>query len=228
MTLTRTFTETTWPSGGARACDRRGLPGTGVAGRLRRTARQAVARHALRLRPRLRGRRAPSASTSHAALPPIALADIDASAAAGGRALLTGWAMPTPTSCGPTASRAGAVPPTQLVRQRLRDALARAAHRARPGRERQHRAHRRPHARHAARLAGRVQPLLRIAGASVGLVRVRATLVRGSPAGERVLGQRFTVRRPAPSADAAGGVKALAAASDAAVAEIVAWVDQPR
>jgi len=34
------------------------------------------------------------------------------------------------------------------------------------------------------------------------------------------------VRRPAPSADAPGGVKALAAASDAAIAELVQWVDQ--
>ncbi|GAC1536969.1 MAG: hypothetical protein NVS2B4_17200 [Ramlibacter sp.] len=64
---------------------------------------------------------------------------------------------------------------------------------------------------------------------SVGLVRLRATLVRGAPGGDRVLGQRvFTVRRPAPSADAAGGVKALAAASDAAVAEVVGWVEQGR
>jgi cholesterol transport system auxiliary component len=40
------------------------------------------------------------------------------------------------------------------------------------------------------------------------------------------------VRRPAPSADAPGGVKALAAASDAAVAEVTQWMDalqrQPR
>jgi cholesterol transport system auxiliary component len=61
----------------------------------------------------------------------------------------------------------------------------------------------------------------------VGLVRLRATLIRGTTGGDRVLGQRtFTVRRPAPSADAPGGVKALAAATDAAVADIVQWVDQ--
>ncbi|RYF66052.1 MAG: hypothetical protein EOO22_21640, partial [Comamonadaceae bacterium] len=64
---------------------------------------------------------------------------------------------------------------------------------------------------------------------SAGLVRVRATLVRGSPSGERVLGQRAVViSRPAPSADASGGVKALVAATDAAVDELVQWVDQPR
>jgi len=63
--------------------------------------------------------------------------------------------------------------------------------------------------------------------ASTGLVRVRATLVRGSPSGEQVLGQRvFAVQRPATSADAAGGVKALSAASDEVVAQLVAWVSQ--
>ena len=49
------------------------------------------------------------------------------------------------------------------------------------------------------------------------------------PGGDRVLAQRsFTAQRPAPTADAPGGVKALAAASDAVVAELVAWVGQAR
>ena len=62
--------------------------------------------------------------------------------------------------------------------------------------------------------------------ASLGLVRLRATLVQSTPAGERVLAQRvFAARRAAPSADAAGGVKALAAASEAAIGELVGWVD---
>ncbi|MDB5826284.1 MAG: hypothetical protein JWQ73_504, partial [Variovorax sp.] len=63
--------------------------------------------------------------------------------------------------------------------------------------------------------------------ASFGVVRLRATLVQSTAGGDRVLGQRsFVAQRPAPSGDAAGGVKALAAASDAAIAEMVAWVDQ--
>lgn len=89
-----------------------------------------------------------------------------------------------------------------------------------------------------ARAEGRVPDTLRLSldefshyfdspTASVGLVRLRVTLVRGGTGGDRVLGQKLiTVRRPAPSADAPGGVKALAAASDAAIAEIVQWVDQ--
>ena len=80
-----------------------------------------------------------------------------------------------------------------------------------------------------ARTEGRVPDTLRVSleefsqyfespTSSVGLVRLRATLIRSAPGGDRVLAQRtFTAQRPAPSADAPGGVKALAAASDAVV-----------
>ena len=65
--------------------------------------------------------------------------------------------------------------------------------------------------------------------ASTGLLRLRATAVQPSPQGERLLGQRsFIVQRPAPSADAAGGVRALTAATDAAVEEIDQWLQQLR
>jgi cholesterol transport system auxiliary component len=59
-------------------------------------------------------------------------------------------------------------------------------------------------------------------------VRVRCTLLENSAAGERLVAQRtFTVQRPAPTADAAGGVRALSAATDAAAAEIAGWLRQP-
>ena len=65
--------------------------------------------------------------------------------------------------------------------------------------------------------------------ASTGLLRLRATAVQPSPQGERLMGQRsFIVQRPAPSADAAGGVRALTAATDAAVEEIDQWLQQLR
>ncbi len=65
--------------------------------------------------------------------------------------------------------------------------------------------------------------------ASTGLLRLRATAVQPSPQGERLMGQRsFIVQRPAPSADAAGGVRALTAATDAAVDEIDQWLQQLR
>lgn len=63
--------------------------------------------------------------------------------------------------------------------------------------------------------------------ASVGLIRLRATLVELTPAGEKLLGQRsVVVQRPAPSADAPGGVRALTAATDAAIEELDQWLQQ--
>ena len=65
--------------------------------------------------------------------------------------------------------------------------------------------------------------------ASTGLLRLRATAVQASAQGERLLGQRsFIVQRPAPSADAAGGVRALTAATDAVVEEVDQWLQQLR
>lgn len=63
--------------------------------------------------------------------------------------------------------------------------------------------------------------------ASVGLIRLRATLVDITPAGEKLLGQRsVVVQSPASSADAPGGVRALAAATDAAIEELDQWLQQ--
>lgn len=61
---------------------------------------------------------------------------------------------------------------------------------------------------------------------SQGVVRLRATLVALTPGGERLLGQRlFALQQPAPSPDAAGGVRALTTASDAAIEALVLWLD---
>ena len=62
---------------------------------------------------------------------------------------------------------------------------------------------------------------------SVGLIRMRATLVDVTPAGEKLVGQRILiVQRPATSSDAPGGVRALALATDAAIEEINQWLQQ--
>lgn len=118
-------------------------------------------------------------------------------------------------------------PPAQLLRQRLRDSLAQ--QRTVLGLD---------EAAGIARSEGRVPDVLRVSldefshyfqspGQSVGLLRVRATLLRNGSGGDRVVAQRsFTAQRPAPTADAAGGVKALTAAGDAVSAEIVQWVAQ--
>lgn len=62
---------------------------------------------------------------------------------------------------------------------------------------------------------------------SVGLVRLRATLLEPTAAGEKLRGQRvFVVQQPARSADAAGGTRALAEASAQAAQELAQWLQQ--
>lgn len=117
--------------------------------------------------------------------------------------------------------------PAQLVRQRLRERLSqrRVVLNAREG-----------------VALNRVQnaslPMLRLEleefsqlfsapDASVGLIRLHATLVDITPAGEKLVGQRsFGVQRPASSADAPGGVRALTEATEAAIEEIEQWLLQ--
>ncbi|MCR8958090.1 PqiC family protein [Variovorax sp. S2] len=170
---------------------------------------------------------AAAANPPATALPTLALAEIESNARLDGTQILYRLGYADANELRPYGQSRWSLPPAQLLRQRLRDALS--ERRTVLGPE---------ESATIARTEGRVPDTLRIsldefshyfesAGSSVGLVRLRATLIRGTTGGDRVLGQRtFTVRRPAPSADAPGGVKALAAATDAAVADIVQWVDQ--
>ena len=65
------------------------------------------------------------------------------------------------------------------------------------------------------------------ASASSALVRLRATLVEPTADGEKLLGQRlFTAQVPAPTADAAGGTRALADASAQVAQGVAQWVLQ--
>jgi cholesterol transport system auxiliary component len=60
---------------------------------------------------------------------------------------------------------------------------------------------------------------------SSGLVRMRVTLAQAEGGVERLLAQRsFVVQRAASSADAAGGVRALTAATDALILEMEQWL----
>lgn len=117
-------------------------------------------------------------------------------------------------------------PPGQLLRQRLRDVL---------GRER---AVLDPAAGAALARRGTPPPVLRVEleefsqlfdapNDSKGVLRLRCTLLENTAGGERLVAQRsFEVQRPAPSADAAGGVRALTAATDAAAQDIARWLQQ--
>lgn len=173
---------------------------------------------------------APAAAVAPAAaLPPITLADLDTAASRlEGTALNYRLGYEDAQALRPYAAARWTHPPLQLLRQRLRDALA--EQRTVLG------------TLEAGNLAreGRSSEVLRISldefshyfaspTSSSGLVRVRATLLALSPTGERVLGQRvFVVQRPADAADAAGGAKALASASDEVIADMVRWVNGMR
>jgi len=159
--------------------------------------------------------------------PTLALAEFESNSRLDGTQILYRLGYADANELRPYGQSRWSMPPAQLLRQRLRDTLS--ERRTVLGPE---------ESATISRSKGEVPDTLRIsldefshyfdsASASVGLVRLRATLIRGTPAGDRVLGQRlFTVRSPAPSADAPGGVKALVSASDAAVADVVQWVDQ--
>ena len=119
-------------------------------------------------------------------------------------------------------------PPAQLIRQRLREQLSqrRSVFNAREG-----------VALNRSQSAV-LPPVLRLdleefsqvfssPQASVGLIRLRATLIELTPGGEKLLGQRtFAIEQPATSADAAGGVRALTLATDSAIAAIDQWLQQ--
>jgi cholesterol transport system auxiliary component len=171
----------------------------------------------------------PAAAPAVNTLPPLAIAEVaTAGAAIDNQAVLYRLGYSDVQELRPYSLARWSMPPSQLVRQRLREQLGQ----------------RRPifNARESLALnrsQNAALPLqLRLdleefshffstPDASVGLIRLRATLVEVTPAGERLVGQRnMVVQRPAPSGDAAGGVRALSAATDAAIAEIEQWLQQ--
>ena len=170
----------------------------------------------------------PSVTTGAAAdLPALAIADVEAPGLAdGGTAMLYRLGYADVQQLRPYTQARWSVPPAQLVGQRLRDVLGQ--RRAVLG------------ASDSAALARTSGPALRLLRielqeftqlfqsptASTGLVRVRATLVESAPLGDTLLAQRsFSVQRPAPSADAPGGVRALAEATDALAQALNAWLE---
>ena len=168
-------------------------------------------------------------ATRQAMLPALALDDISTSGGAlDNTALLYRLAYAEVQALRPYAHARWSTPPAQLVRQRLREQLSlrRPVFNARDGVA-------------INRSGGAVLPLrLRLEleefsqlftapDASVGVIRLRATLVDVTPAGEKFIDQRsVVVQRPAPTADAPGGVRALTAATDAAIDELDQWLQQ--
>lgn len=162
-------------------------------------------------------------------LPSLVLADISTSGALDGSAVLYRLGYADAHQLRPYSQARWSATPPQLIRQRLREALARERVVLDPG-----------ESAALARSGGEMPRVLRIEleefshyfesqTRSWGLLRLRATLMENTPAGEKLLAQRgVVVRQPAPSPDAPGGVRALAAATDAAAEEIGLWLLQPR
>ena len=160
-------------------------------------------------------------------LPTLALADVEPTGVLdGSTAVLYRLAYADAQTLLPYAQARWSMPVAQLVRQRLRDYLGQ---------------------RRAVISADESAALVRTNGAlplvlrvdldefshifdtptsSAGLLRLRVTLVENTPSGDKLLGQRqVIVQRPATSNDAAGGVRALALATDAAAQEIAQWIE---
>lgn len=152
---------------------------------------------------------------------PIALAEVEAASALDSTAVLYRLAYADAQQLQPYAQARWSMPPAQLLHQRLRQSLAQHTAVTREG-----------------EVAAQRPVVLRLEldefsqsfGApdrSVGQIRVHATALQATANGERLLAQRdFAAQRPAPSADAAGGVRALTAATDAVVADIALWLSQ--
>ena len=166
----------------------------------------------------------PGATARAAATTPIGLAEIETVAALDSTALLYRLGYADAQQRRAYTLARWSMPPALLLQQRVRERLAGSyavlgsAQAA------------------ALRGADNAAPVLRLElegfshwfnspGDSVGLLRLRATVTQTTPQGEQLLGQRsFSVQRPAPGADAAGGVRALSAASDAAIDELMLWL----
>jgi cholesterol transport system auxiliary component len=170
------------------------------------------------------------ASTRQAALPPLALADISTHGGVlDNQAVLYRLGYANAQQLQPYSQARWSMPPAQLVRQRLRETLSRSRPVLNAGEG---------PALNRGVNQGVLPRVLQLEleefshlfdspSSSVGLIRLRATLVETTPSGEKLLAQRnIAVSRPAPSGNAVGGVAALTAATDAAIEEIVQWLQQ--
>ena len=162
-------------------------------------------------------------SDRRAPLPPLVLAEVQAGPALGSPAMLYRLLYADAQQLQPYALARWSMPPAELLRQRLADTLGQRRALLGPGDG-------------ASTSTGMTTLRLTLEEFSQlfdspqqsrGLLRLRATLSQAGPGGEQLLAQRsIIVQRPAPSADAAGGARALSAATDAAAEELVAWLAQ--
>lgn len=160
-----------------------------------------------------------ASARTNPALPPIVLQEVKTPPALDSAAVLYRLAYSDAQQLRPYAQARWSMPPAQLVRQRLRESLSLRRAVVDPGES-------------SVPLTLRVElqefsQLFDTAQNSSGLVRLRATLIEVKGGADRLVAQQvFVVQRPAASPDAPGGVRALMAATDAAIEEIGAWLQQ--
>lgn len=170
------------------------------------------------------------ATTRQAPLSPLSLSDIGTPGGAlDNQAVLYRLAYADPQQLRPYSQARWSMPPAQLVRQRLRESLSRyrPVFNAGEGPALNRGANQGVLPRTLHLELEEFSHIFDAPGSSAGLIRLRATLVENLPSGEKLLAQRsFIAQRPAPSADAPGGVRALTAATDAAIEEMSTWLQQ--
>lgn len=171
----------------------------------------------------------PGSTATAAGGTPLVLPDVEVNDALESTSMLYRLGYSDPHQLRPYAYARWSAPPGQLLRQRLRERLGR----DRPILDA-------TAAASLARRGGAVPPTLRVEleefsqlfdtqTTSLGIVRVRCTLLESTTAGERLVAQRaFVQQSPAASADAAGGVRALTAATDAVAQDVASWLRGPR
>ena len=166
-----------------------------------------------------------SASPANRTARPLVLGDVDAPSALDNTGVMYRLAYADDQQLRPYALARWSMPPAQLVRQHLRDRLNQSGVVL--------------SAREAAALGKSPAGgplLLRLEleafsqrfddpQRSAGVVKLRAVLIEISAGAEKLLDQRVLVmQRPAPSPDAAGGVRAMKAATDALADELNEWL----
>ncbi|WP_082604160.1 ABC-type transport auxiliary lipoprotein family protein [Acidovorax sp. Root217] len=174
------------------------------------------------------GAMATAPSDRRAPLAPLALADVESTGMPeSSTSVLYRLAYSDAQQPRPYAAARWSQPPAVLVQQRIREHLG--LRRAILSTS---------DAAVQARVANKRPTVLRLeleefsqvftsAAESAGLVRLRATVAEPTHLGENLVGQRvFIVQRPAATADAAGGTRALADATNQAARELDEWLEQ--
>jgi cholesterol transport system auxiliary component len=159
-------------------------------------------------------------------LPVLALADVETSGGAIDKlAVLYRLGYVDAQQLRPYAQAQWSMPVAALVQQRLRERLGQQFAIVPAG-----------EAAAMARVQGKPPLVLRVTllefthffaspQESFGLLRLQASLLENTPAGVQVLAQREVLsRQPANTPDAPGGVRALAAATDAAAHALAVWL----